>query len=102
MGICEGEQNRLRNSNFFASVLFTQRIVKISVDKSLSARERIVSRADKFRFCRIRDWGSYRYSAWEISVSACGNLDTAVCLPYPHPLIIRVLSKYREDSSKRR
>jgi hypothetical protein len=34
----------------------------------------------------------FPYSGAEFPVSGCGKLDATGCLPYPQPLIIRVIS----------
>ena len=77
---------------FFVGFLYVFAIVKRSVNKFVSGCERIVGRADKLgdllRLVRASAGCLHR----EISVSDCGNLDSGGCLPYPHPLIIRVLS----------
>jgi hypothetical protein len=76
-------------------------IVKRSVDNLVSGSERIVSRGDKLGLFLMLVPVQLCCQRWEFHVSRCGNLDTPSCLPYPHPLIIRVLFKYREDSTKR-
>ena len=51
-----------------------------------------MSRSDKFGDCLMLVCDGRGCSGWDFSVSDCGNLDSGGCLPYPHPLIIRVLS----------
>jgi hypothetical protein len=52
--------------------------------------------ANNLGFFRKLPIKAFPYSAAEFSVSGCGKLDALGCLPYPHPLIIRVIFQKRE------
>ena len=79
-------------NNFCVGILYSFARVKNFVDKCLCSRERIVSRGDKLRDFLMLESVAFDCARGDFSVSVCGNLDTGGCLPYPHPLIIRVLS----------
>jgi hypothetical protein len=60
------------------------------------ACELIASFANNLRFLRKFVSQGFHYSTAENPVSGSGKLDATGCLPYPHPLIIRVIFQKRE------
>ena len=52
--------------------------------------------ANKLRFFPKVVCEAFPYSGADFPVSGSGKLDATGCLPYPHPLIIRVILKKRE------